>query len=56
VDAPGPPGPDSDVHDVLGVVAPALDTTPVVAVTAAAERIRTAAAPARGTVDEGVHA
>ena len=40
-----------------GVVAPDLDTTPVVAaVTAAAERIRAAAAPARGTVDEGVHA
>ncbi|WIE76337.1 mannitol dehydrogenase family protein [Curtobacterium sp. MCSS17_007] len=57
VDDTGAPGPDSDVHDVLGVVAPDLDTTPVVAaVTAAAERIRTAAAPARGTVDEGVHA
>lgn len=57
VDDAGAPGPDSDVHDVLGVVAPDLDTTPVVAaVTAAAERIRAAAAPARGTVDEGVHA
>ncbi len=55
VDDPGAPGPDSDVHDVLAVVAPDLDTTPVVdAVTAAADRIRTAAAPARGTVDEGV--
>ncbi|MDM7891207.1 mannitol dehydrogenase family protein [Curtobacterium caseinilyticum] len=52
---PGAPGPDSDVHDVLAVIAPDLDTTPVVdAVTAAADRIRTAAAPARGTVDEGV--
>jgi len=57
VDDAGAPGPDSDVHDVLGVVAPDLDTTPVVAaVTAAAERIRAAAAPARGPVDEGVHA
>ncbi|MFJ4294839.1 mannitol dehydrogenase family protein [Curtobacterium sp. NPDC089689] len=57
VDDAGAPGPDSDVHDVLGVVAPDLDTTPVVAaVTAAAKRIRTAAAPTRGTVDEGVHA
>ena len=52
---PGAPGPDSDVHDVLAVIAPDLDTTPVVAaVTAAADRIRTAAAPARGPVDEGV--
>lgn len=57
VDDAGAPGPDSDVHDVLGVVAPDLDTTPVVAaVTAAADRIRTAAGSARGTVDEGVHA
>lgn len=55
VDDPGTPGPDSDVHDALAVVAPDLDTTPVVdAVTAAADRIRTASAPARGTVDEGV--
>ncbi|PZF56747.1 mannitol dehydrogenase family protein [Curtobacterium sp. MCSS17_008] len=53
----GAPGPDSDVHDVLAVIAPDLDTpTVVAAVTAAADRIRTAAAPARGTVDEGVHA
>ena len=53
----GAPGPDSDVHDVLAVIAPDLDTTPVVAaVTAAADRIRTAAAAARGTADEGVHA
>lgn len=53
----GAPGPDSDVHDVMAVIAPDLDTTPVVAaVTAAADRIRTAAAAARGTADEGVHA
>ena len=54
---PRAPGPDSDVHDVLAVVAPDLDTPEVVAaVTAAAEHIRTAAAAARGPVDEGVHA
>lgn len=54
---PGAPGPDSDVHDVLAVIAPDLDTTPVVAaVTAAADRIRTAAAAAREPSDEGVHA
>ncbi|WP_439693920.1 mannitol dehydrogenase family protein [Curtobacterium sp. SP.BCo] len=53
----GAPGPDSDVHDVLAVIAPDLDTTPVVAaVTAAADRIRTAAAAAREPSDEGVHA
>lgn len=52
---PGAPGPDSDVHDVLAVIAPDLDTPDVVdAVTAAADRIRTAAAPVRGSVDEGV--
>lgn len=57
VDDPGAPGPDSDVHDVLAVIAPDLDTTPVVAaVTAAADRIRPAAAAARGAADEGVHA
>ncbi|GGK97659.1 fructuronate reductase [Curtobacterium luteum] len=54
----GAPGPDSDVHDVLRVVAPDLDTTPVVAaVTAAADRIRT---ERRGTAaartEEGAHA
>ncbi|MDD1384185.1 mannitol dehydrogenase family protein [Curtobacterium poinsettiae] len=54
---PGAPGPDSDVHDVLAVVAPELDTTPVVAaVTAAAEGIRTAAAAARQSSNGGVHA
>jgi fructuronate reductase len=53
----GAPGPDSDVHDVLAVIAPDLDTTPVVAaVSAAADRIRTAAAAAREPSDEGVHA
>ncbi|MCS6576137.1 mannitol dehydrogenase family protein [Curtobacterium flaccumfaciens pv. flaccumfaciens] len=57
VDDPGAPGPDSDVHDVLAVVAPELDTTPVVAaVTAAAEGIRTAAAAARQSSNGGVHA
>jgi fructuronate reductase len=57
VDDPGAPGPDSDVHDVLAVIAPDLDTTPVAAaVTAAADRIRPAAAAARGAADEGVHA
>ena len=57
VDDPGAPGPDSDVHDVLAVVAPELDTTPVVAaVTAAADRIRTAAARARERSNGGVHA
>jgi len=54
---PGAPGPDSDVHDVLAVVAPELDTTPVVAaVTAAAQGIRTAAAAARQSSNGGVHA
>lgn len=57
VDDAGAPGPDSDVHDVLAVIAPDLDTTPLVAaVTAAADRIRTAAAAAREPSDEGVHA
>jgi len=57
VDDPGAPGAGSDVHDVLAVVAPDLDTTPVVAaVTAAADRIRTAAAAARQPSDEGVPA
>ncbi|PCN49530.1 hypothetical protein Csp2054_00820 [Curtobacterium sp. 'Ferrero'] len=62
VDDAGAPGPDSDVHDVLGVVAPDLDTTPVAAaVTAAADRIRAARAaapttPAHLGADEGVHA
>lgn len=50
---PGAPGAGSDVHDVLGVVAPDLDTTDVVAaVTAAADRIRTA----RAVHHEGVPA
>lgn len=41
VSDPGAPGIDADVHDVLAVVAPDLDTTPVVAaITAAADRIR----------------
>ncbi|MCS6564429.1 mannitol dehydrogenase family protein [Curtobacterium flaccumfaciens pv. flaccumfaciens] len=54
---PGAPGPDSDVHDILAVVAPELDTTPVVtAVTAAAQGIRTAAAAARQSSNGGVHA
>ncbi|MFZ6993841.1 mannitol dehydrogenase family protein [Curtobacterium sp. RRHDQ66] len=53
VNDPGAPGAGSDVHDVLAVIAPDLDTTPVVAaVTAAADRIR--AASARAT--EGVPA
>lgn len=62
VDDPGAPGPDSDAHDVLAVIAPDLDTTPVVAaVTAAADRIRAASTaarttPARSGADEGVHA
>ncbi|WP_267420524.1 MULTISPECIES: mannitol dehydrogenase family protein [unclassified Curtobacterium] len=57
VNDPGAPGAGSDVHDVLAVVAPDLDTTPVVAaVTAAADRIRTAAAAARQPSDEGVPA
>ncbi|MGN6409010.1 MAG: mannitol dehydrogenase family protein [Curtobacterium sp.] len=52
------PGPDSDVHDVLRVIAPDLDTTPVVAaITAAADRIRAARETAERTrTDEGVHA
>ena len=57
VNDPGAPGAGSDVHDVLAVVAPDLDTTPVVAaVTAAADRIRTAAAAERQPADEGVTA
>ncbi|WP_144766208.1 mannitol dehydrogenase family protein [Curtobacterium sp. 9128] len=49
----GAPGAGSDVHDVLAVIAPDLDTTPVVAaVTAAAERIRAA----RSRSPEGVPA
>ncbi len=62
VDDAGAPGPDSDVHDVLRVIAPDLDTTPVVAaITAAADRIRAARAaagttPARTGADEGVPA
>lgn len=58
----GAPGADSDVHDVLRVIAPDLDTTPVVAaITAAADRIRAARAaarttPARSGADEGVPA
>ncbi len=57
VDDPGAPGPDSDLHDVLAVIAPDLDTTPVVAaVTAAADGIRSAAAAVRAPSDEGVHA
>jgi fructuronate reductase len=57
VNDPGAPGAGSDVHDVLAVVASDLDTTPVVAaVTAAADRIRTAAAAARQPSDEGVNA
>ncbi|QQD76861.1 mannitol dehydrogenase family protein [Curtobacterium sp. YC1] len=57
VDDPGAPGPDSSLHDVLAVIAPDLDTTPVVAaVTAAADGIRSAAAAVRAPSDEGVHA
>jgi fructuronate reductase len=60
VDDAGAPGPDSDVHDVLRVVAPDLDTTPVVAaVTAAADRIRSArrsADEAETRTTEGAHA
>ncbi|MDP4332923.1 mannitol dehydrogenase family protein [Curtobacterium sp. A7_M15] len=54
----GAPGADSDVHDVLRVIAPDLDTTPVVAaITAAADRIRAARETAERTrTDEGVHA
>ncbi|TCK63686.1 mannitol dehydrogenase family protein [Curtobacterium sp. PhB136] len=53
VNDPGAPGAGSDVHDVLAVIAPELDTTPVVtAVTAAADRIRAASARA----SEGVPA
>ncbi|MBT2501352.1 mannitol dehydrogenase family protein [Curtobacterium sp. ISL-83] len=55
-DDPGAPGPDSDVHDVLGVIAPDLDTPPVVAaVSAAADRIRTAA-ETRAASPEGARA
>lgn len=58
VDDAGAPGPDSDVHDVLAVVAPDLDTTTVVAaITAAADRIRAGRPTAdRTTTDEGVPA
>jgi len=58
VDDAGAPGPDSDVHDVLRVIAPDLDTTPVVAaITTAAEQIRAARLGAAHTrTDEGVHA
>lgn len=53
----GAPGAGSDVHDVLAVVAPDLDTDPVVtAVTAAADRIRTAARTTRATTPEGATA
>lgn len=54
----GAPGADSDVHDVLRVIAPDLDTTPVVAaISAAADRIRAARDTAERTrTDEGVHA
>lgn len=53
VNDPGAPGAGSDVHDVLAVIAPDLDTTPVVdAVTAAADRIRAA----RARASEGVPA
>ncbi|MCT9619839.1 mannitol dehydrogenase family protein [Curtobacterium sp. C2H10] len=54
----GAPGADSDAHDVLRVIAPDLDTTPVVAaITAAADRIRAARDTAERTrTDEGVHA
>ncbi|MGU3411090.1 mannitol dehydrogenase family protein [Microbacterium sp. M1A1_1b] len=53
VNDPGAPGAGSDVHDVLTVIAPDLDTTPVVAaVTAAADRIR----QARAHAPEGVPA
>ncbi|MDR6573871.1 fructuronate reductase [Curtobacterium sp. 320] len=54
----GAPGADSDVHDVLRVIATDLDTTPVVAaITAAADRIRAARDTAERTrTDEGVHA
>ena len=54
----GAPGADSGVHDVLRVIAPDLDTTPVVAaITAAADRIRAARETAERTrTDEGVHA
>ncbi|MGL3200406.1 MULTISPECIES: mannitol dehydrogenase family protein [Curtobacterium] len=61
VDDAGAPGPDSDVYDVLRVVAPDLDTTPVVAaVTAAADRIRSARQDATDETEtrteEGAHA
>ncbi len=61
VDDAGAPGPDSTVHDVLRVVAPDLDTTPVVAaVTAAADRIRRvradAAVPGTDATDPGTDA
>lgn len=53
VNDPGAPGAGSDVHDVLAVIAPDLDATPVVAaVTAAADRIRAAS----GRATEGVPA
>ncbi|NQW92196.1 mannitol dehydrogenase family protein [Curtobacterium sp. VKM Ac-2861] len=64
VDDDGAPGADSDVRDVLRVIAPDLDTTDVVdAITAAADDIRAASTAARTTTstartstDEGVHA
>jgi fructuronate reductase len=62
VDDAGAPGADSDVHDVLAVIAPDLDTAAVVeAVTAAADRIRAAPTTASRTTtststDEGVPA
>ncbi len=54
VDDAGAPGADSDVHDVLRVIAPDLDTeATVTAVTAAADRIR---ASTTTRTDEGVPA
>jgi fructuronate reductase len=53
----GAVGADSDVHDVLAVVAPGLDTTPVAAaVTAAADRIRSIAAARAVPTHEGAPA
>lgn len=50
VDDAGAPGPDSDVHAVLRVIAPDLDTTAVAdAITAAADDIRAASTAARAT-------
>ena len=54
MDDAGAPGADSDVHDVLRVIAPDLDTeATVTAVTAAADRIR---ASTTTRTDEGVPA